>query len=243
MPPDRGWLTGMNDFKTNEQLLFEAVQKMDRREVQLLIELGVNPNWQNADGMTALHAAAQMADTGIIDDLLAHPRIKADARDNDGQTPLHYAARHGRTASIRKLIAAKATVDARDKWQATPLMAASQNGKLEAVNLLLDNRAAPNAVDEKMRSALLYAVIRDHLDVVTALVNRGADPTLKDAYGNSPISMARNKNLKLPTQGRMAQFLAAAGVQKYLGHGAPRAIQAPETATFRKKSPGSPAQS
>jgi len=230
----------MTDFKTNEQLLFEAVHSMNRKEVRLLIELGVDPNWQNADGLSALHIAAEKEDTGILEDLLAHPRIKVDLGDEDEQTAMHHAARYNRTGAIKKLVAAKATVDARDKWKSTPLMVASQNGKLEAVNVLLDSHAAPNAIDEKKRTALFYGVIRDHLDVIVTLVDRGADPTLKDEYGNSPISMARKKNLKLPTQGRMAQFLSAAGVQKYLKEGSPRAIEAPERATFRKKTDPAP---
>jgi len=227
----------MEGFKTNEQLLFEAVHKMDRREVQLLIELGVDPNWKSTDGFTALHIAAEKENTDILEDLLAHPRIKINLGDEDGQTALHHAARFNRTGAISKLIAAKATVDARDKWQATPLMTASQNGRLESVNLLLDSQADPNALDHQKRGALLYAVIRDHLDVIIALAGRDADPTLKDVYGNSPISMARNKNLKLPTQGRIAQFLSAAGVQKHLKEGTQREIPAPERATFRKKDP------
>lgn len=229
----------MEGFKTHEQLLFEAVQKADRREVQLLIELGVDPNWQDEDGQSPLHVAAEKADTGILEDLLAHPRIKVDLPDDTGTTALHHAARFDRTGAIEKLVAAKATVDARDKWQATPLMTAAHNGKTAAVKLLLDKKADPNAHDEKKRTALLYAVIRDHLDVIIALENGGADPTLKDEYKNSPISMALKKNLQLPTQSRIAQFLSAAGVRKGFEQGLPRAIEAPETASFRKK--GAPA--
>ncbi len=78
--------------------------------MNVLIELGVNPNWQDADGVSALHLAAGKADTGILEDILAHRRTDVNIRDRDGATPLHYAARDNRSASIEKLVAAKAEV-------------------------------------------------------------------------------------------------------------------------------------
>lgn len=225
----------MEGFKTNEQLLTEAVLKGDRREVRLLIEIGVDPNWRGPDGKAALHHAAERADTGILEDLLAHPRVNVNLPDEDKSTALHHAAHYNRTGAIEKLAARKAVIDAPDEWQSAPLAVAACHGHVESVRLLLKKSADPNARSQKNNTALHGAVAREHLEAAIALVQGGADPTLENEYGASPIDLARKKNQKLATQSRMTQFLSAAAVQKYLKHGSPGDIEAPHRAAFKRK--------
>ena len=227
----------MMDFKTNEQLLSEAVKKGDRREVNLLIELGVDPNWRDGDGVSALHLAAELPDTGILEDILAHRRTKVDIRDDEGATPLHYAARARRAGAIEKLIAAKAVVDARDNSLGTSLMEASSRGGAEAVEILLRKGAQPNAQSDKLYTALHYAVNHDRTEVVRLLTKAKADPLLANRHGITPMDLARRKSQDDDAK-IMVSLLSGAESQIYLETGTQADIAAPQRASFiRKKSP------
>lgn len=150
-------------MKSNEQLLNEAVRRGDLKEARLLVALGVEPNWQDKDGLSPLHHAAAWEDTSFIELMLEQPRIKIELPDDTGATALHHAARHGRAANISKLAAKGADIEARDSWLTTPLMTAAHGGHEEALEQLLKLKASIVAEDAMGRGALHYAVVRDNL--------------------------------------------------------------------------------
>lgn len=224
-----------------DELLFEAVRDKDAREVKVLLELGATPLWQESDGTTALHYAAALEDTEILQDLLAHPRIKVNQPDEDGVTALHAAAKAGRTAAIEKLAAhAGIEIDARDTWGATPLMTAAHHGKTQAVTLLKKKGADINAKDNSKRTAMHYAVSRDYLETLQEIGRLGGDATMPDKNGITPIDLADRKDLKQDIPYRIAQFLNAAAVQKSLRIGVEADIEPPPRARFVKKTKPQP---
>ena len=86
------------------------------KDVQLLLNHGVDVNASNRSGTTALHAAVERRDVEIIATLLQH-NADVDARDEQQATPLSLAVSQGQTAStevVEILLKNGANVDVLD---------------------------------------------------------------------------------------------------------------------------------
>ncbi|KAM3424290.1 hypothetical protein BST61_g11173 [Cercospora zeina] len=132
--------------------------------VKLLVDAGVDVNYQNEQGDTALHIAARNGHEECAQALLAAAAgehcTKIDLPDRDfGWTPLHIA---------------------------------SVNGHLSIVKLLLDQGADPNTKDYSGWRAIEHAALRGHIDIArylhplspTPALNRS--PELKAQVSGSP---------------------------------------------------------
>jgi ankyrin repeat protein len=84
--------------------------------VRALLRHGANPNAVNAQGKTALHVAAELANTGMMKELVA-AGANPDAMDRSGNTPLVIGWR----GVVSALIEGGADVHKRDKEGTTPL--------------------------------------------------------------------------------------------------------------------------
>jgi ankyrin repeat protein len=162
--------------------LHHAAAKNRARIVQLLLELGADPNATDATGATALTTASQEnADAMIVNDLLAAgarldfltavnlgrygeaeamlrddpSRIGTDGRDT---IALHLAASKKNLTAIRWLIAHGVAVNARrPMWDCnhTALHMTIENGAIEIARLLLDAGADPDIRDDKYNATAL----------------------------------------------------------------------------------------
>lgn len=97
-----------------------AVWKKDAKSANLLLESGANPNQADSAGYTLLMSAV----TNEADDIvavLARHKVKLDEQytkfpgQDAGKTALIMAANHGRTESIKALLAAGADKSIRDR--------------------------------------------------------------------------------------------------------------------------------
>lgn len=110
-----------------------AVQNSHPEIVELLLQMGANPN---AGNWTPLHEAALMGDVASVQTLL---RYKADPNRREKQnrgTPLHVAAFQGQGEICRLLLRAGAQINLRDGERLTPLFHAKDQGHGELVKLL-----------------------------------------------------------------------------------------------------------
>ena len=181
--------------------LHHAAAKNRARIVQLLLELGADPNATDATGATALTTASQEnADIVIINDLLAAgarldfltavnlgrygeaevmlrddpSRIGPDGRDT---IALHLAVNKRNLPSIRWLIAHGVAISAkRPMWDCnhTALHMTIESGANEIAHLLLDAGADPNIRDDKYHAtALGWAEFFGREDFATLIRDRG----------------------------------------------------------------------
>ena len=119
----------------------EAAMNGNRDAVRALLKDGADVNTTQADGMTALHWAAQKGDVELAKVLLyASANVKATTRIG-GYTPLLIASKNGDAAMIETLTKAGADANAPTTNGTTPLMLASAAGKPAAVKALLDHGA------------------------------------------------------------------------------------------------------
>jgi ankyrin repeat protein len=144
--------------------------------VRALLKDGADVNTAQADGMTALHWAAQKGDVELAKVLLyASANVRATTRIG-GYTPLLIASRNGDAAMIDALIGAGADANNATTNGTTALMLASAAGKVDAVKLLLAKGANVNAKENvKGETALTFAAAYGRPDVVRELTAHHAD--------------------------------------------------------------------
>ncbi|XP_074649443.1 uncharacterized protein LOC141904707 isoform X3 [Tubulanus polymorphus] len=130
----------------------------------------LNVNYQNNDGMSALHQAALVGNTEILLALLeggAH----VDLMDSKGMRPLHYAAWQGKDEPVKLLLqfGSSATDPAYDGE--TPLHLACQHGHFQVVNILLCYHAEPTIRNKEFRTPLDLGCEFGHYKVVELLLS------------------------------------------------------------------------
>ena len=154
----------------------DAAMNGNRDAVKALLKEGADVNTTQADGMTALHWAAQKGDVELAKVLLyASANLKATTRIG-GYTPLLIASRNGDAAMIATLTEAGADANAPTTNGTTPLMLASAAGKPAAVKALLARGAGVNAREAvKGETALTFAAAFGRADVIRVLAANGAD--------------------------------------------------------------------
>jgi ankyrin repeat protein len=154
----------------------EAAMQGNHETVRALLKEGADVNTAQADGMTALHWAAQKNDVDLAKMLLyAGANLKATTRIG-GYTPLLVAAKLGHAEVIDALLASGSDPNAPTMNGTTPLMFAAQAGNVPAVKTLLDKGADVNAKEKvKGETALTFAAAYGRADVVRLLTAKGAD--------------------------------------------------------------------
>ncbi|HJZ75819.1 MAG TPA: ankyrin repeat domain-containing protein [Vicinamibacterales bacterium] len=157
----------------------DAAERGDVAAVRALIQQAADVSAARADGMTALHFAAQRNDAELAALLLtAGANVRATTRLG-GYTPLHLASQSGATAVIKALAGAGADINARTTTGATPLMFAAASGAADAVAMLVELSADPNATESvNGQTALMFAAALDRAEAARALVQHGADASI-----------------------------------------------------------------
>ncbi|HEY7413624.1 MAG TPA: ankyrin repeat domain-containing protein, partial [Ktedonobacteraceae bacterium] len=117
--------------------------------VELLLQMGADPNAQNHPGHTPLYWVSN-GSPGVYGAEIVHVLARHGAHINAQEklkhcTPLHMAARRGNVQVATALLDCGADLEARDKLGDTPLHRAVKCGKTEAVAFLLERGANAQA--------------------------------------------------------------------------------------------------
>ena len=116
-----------------------------------LLHCGADPRERDADGASALHAAARGGSIAILDRCLAEG-CSFDL-DEKGRTALHHAALGKSTAGMLRALAARGLdLEARDHDRATPLATCANNLNTPAYDTLLE-LGADASTGEAIRKA------------------------------------------------------------------------------------------
>ncbi|XP_061354143.1 ankyrin repeat domain-containing protein EMB506, chloroplastic [Gastrolobium bilobum] len=118
-----------------------------------LLENGLDIDFLNKEGLTALHKAIIGRKEAVISHLLrkgASPHVK----DKDGATPLHYAVQVGAKQTVKLLIKYKVDVNVADNDGWTPLHIAIQSRNRDIAKILLVSGADKTRKNKDGKTAL-----------------------------------------------------------------------------------------
>ncbi len=171
-------------YSKGDTLLRMAVQRKNAEMVRTLLKSGADPDGKNAEGFSALHAAADEGSVGVARILLdagADPNV----RNNKGFAPLHYAV-HEKVSVTMTLTPAQsgAMSSSIDIKSQSPSAKTTQQSVLE---LLLDTGADINAKTESGTTPLMEA---GSASIVQLLVKRGADVNATNERGETALHTA-----------------------------------------------------
>ncbi|XP_077061424.1 caskin-1 isoform X4 [Siphateles boraxobius] len=190
-----------------EQELLQAVKTEDLITVQRLLQrpkqgkaklLGaakkVNVNFQDTDGLSALHHAALNGNVELIA-LLLESQAVVDIKDQNGMRPLHYAAWQGKCEPMKMLLKAGSSVNSQSDEGQIPLHLSSQHGHYEGSEMLLQHQSNPCLRDHAGKTPLDLACEFGRVTVVQLLLSSNMcaamlEPKPSDPNGISPLHLA-----------------------------------------------------
>lgn len=176
-----------------KNLLFHSIRKGEAKEVELLLDKGVDIHADDRVGWPPLVRAAEHGQLAIVETLLVRGADPLKGTIGN-RLPLHFAAEGGHLAVVGLLLK-QPSVDPniKDFTGQTALFKAANNGHHEVVELLLQREGIePDAVSADGFSPLLQTIFGKHQRVVKLLLDRAdVNPNLPDTtYGQTPLWMA-----------------------------------------------------
>lgn len=166
------------ELKANKELLQAATRRNNVEEIVALLNSGIDINYQDCCGFTALHIASIH---GYHDNIRILLEYDADPNicNNDVRIPLHFAAGTGLGyySIVKILLEHGADPNAVDKWNQTPLLLTGYSN-IHIISELLKYDADPNIQNIDGDTPLYHAACRGRKEAVEMLLNKGALPNL-----------------------------------------------------------------
>ena len=187
-------------FRFSSGLLRAAGNGMNKA-VHFLVEMGVNTDNVDSNGMTALMLASKAGHEEIVETLLSM-WTRGSCQDH-GQTAVRtdtvslphtdieqesMAGKNDETAAVETLVTHyNGDPDKQDNNGLTALHHASQGGHSNVVQILLKGGANPNIQEKDGWTALMIA---SHSEVVQILLKGGANPNIQEKDGWTALMTA-----------------------------------------------------
>ena len=174
---------GEAGYKLTTEDWFRASRANDVPALKKFISGKFLADTRNAEGDSALHAAAAAGALGAADFLL-NQGLAVDLRGAAERTPLMAAVLGEQTEMVRWLLRQGADPGLKDQEGFKPLMLAVREGRPAAVAELAAHTR------EDLDSALLLAALVGRADVIDALTNFGASIYARMEDGRTPLMIA-----------------------------------------------------
>ena len=191
-----------------ESAFLESSQCGDDEAVQFLLGLGVNVNYSNSEGQTALILASESGQEEVAEILLSaganihhqdkygqtalmvskankilllllQPNADINIIKHEGLTQLMIASDVGHLAVVDSLLSLNNDPNVQTKSGWSAIMFASSNGHLQVVELLLEENADPNICTNSGCTALMFTSYNGYHQVVEILLKKGANPNIQ----------------------------------------------------------------
>ncbi|XP_063603293.1 inversin-like isoform X2 [Penaeus indicus] len=183
----------MPDQEGKTPLHWAAISKAESATACVRTLIGAAPssvNWQDYDGITALHLAVAEARKDIVDVILSVPKCNVDLTDNHFRTALHWACNRGLTAIVSRLLERGAHLGAVDVYGATPLHYAAQLDHADTVELLVRRPCVRDNPSKEGHTAMLWAAARGANSALTVMAKHGSSLTQADPGGCTALHIA-----------------------------------------------------
>ena len=204
-------------------ILHLAIQCAEPQIVDRIIDQGksLDVNFQDRDGNTPLHLAAQLGRASVVNKLLEHPSINSAVVNRAGKTSLDLA----RTPEIfsQLQLARSLFLDAKVK-QIHEAVRKQDHKRIEDIltdpraDGILDVNALELATDRETTATggtLLHEAARNKdLQLAQLLLMRGADPFRRDRNGKLPQDVTKDDKTRAILKKSPAAAVAQRGVQE-----------------------------
>ena len=178
--------------------LLLAAANGDVGKVELLLNMGAKPDFQDEYMWTALHYATWRGHNRVVQLLIEGPNQNLHSKfiskkDRLGQQPLHLAAERGNKEIVELLLNGADPKVLYEDDEQTVLHHAAWGGSEVVVNLLLekdDPTYDPDARDKEQRTALHIAAEKGYTSVVKLLLAHKASINAKDKYEGTALYWA-----------------------------------------------------
>jgi len=167
-----------------------------------LLMYGADCNAGDYDARTALHVACASGNKPAVELLLEQATIEVSPCDNFGRTPLMEAVRHENEPCARLLTSRGASHGFIEDLRAASAnsviagqelcQAAFANKQAYLFSLVVHCGISVDSADYDMRTALMLACAEGNHHVAITLVQHKANIQLKDRWGHTAITEARN---------------------------------------------------
>lgn len=169
-------------------LLCSSAEAGNLKEVERLVEEGINPRQTDYDMRTPLHVAAAAGEAKVVEYLIKSG-ARMNARDRFDNTPLDNALLHGQDEVIDVLLKNGARLGLQNLG--TRLCTAAANGDLGFIQRVAKCGGDLGRTDYDHRTALHLACSEGKTEVVRFLIANGAELNARDRWGRSPLDDAR----------------------------------------------------
>jgi ankyrin repeat protein len=190
--------------------LMEAVEKNDRKNMGLLLEMGVHTEHRDKLGRTPLRIAV---DKGMID--TAYQLLEAGADPNgicaDGIGILGKAIFKNQVKLVERLIESGARADGKMPGGDNILIWCIRENRPELVKSLFERGADPHMKDSGGDPLIHFALGLGNRSMVELLIEQGANPASLDSRGRGLLVLAMERGWK-----DLLPALAAAGADPNL---------------------------
>lgn len=166
--------------------LVDAAQRVDVVEVRRLLDGGANPNvcdvFAYTPLMRAVSGSTRPAERREVIDLLLGAGADVDAVEQAGQTALIHAAHSDAVESVKRLLAAGASLRVRASSGCDALQIAFEHANLELARVLAEAELADHAPGATPRALVCASFLGDVARVRHEL-ERGAPPSSSPSSG------------------------------------------------------------
>ncbi|MCI4669302.1 MAG: ankyrin repeat domain-containing protein [Bacteroidia bacterium] len=152
----------------------------------ILIEAGLNINYQGRGGQTALHRAIINQHFACIK-LLIQEGANLNIKDSIGKTPIMYTIENGEKHIFNFLMDQYPDFEVEDQMGETILFHATRNGETSLARNLIEKGANIDHQNVKGESPLMVAVENERVGIVKSLLQHEADPTILDENGQTVL--------------------------------------------------------
>jgi ankyrin repeat protein len=179
----------------NRNVLHYAVtsDQWNKDEIKNLLEIGVEVNLQDAEGITPLHLAALHLGRENVK-LLIEYGADVNLKCNKKRSALHYAAtaEYTNRQVIDLLTSRGIDVNAQDISGESALHLASDVGHCGNLKALLSAGANPHALTHRRRTIIHYAaaLVIPTEEVLNLLLDTGVDVNIQDVNGITSLHLA-----------------------------------------------------
>jgi len=188
-----GAFINTQNYADGASCLMYAVANSKFDAIELLLELGADPDITNYYGESALLMAIKDQNL-IAAELLIKGSANMDIHDFNGATALHYAALFGYFYEADMLLYYSAENDIAANDGTTPLMAATMSGYYDIVDILIQSGANVNKADDIGYTPLLIAAQNGDTIILDLLLKSGANLYSKGRDNFNAAGVAAREN-------------------------------------------------